>query len=218
MARKVKVMYKRTVLWNSVVGSHLWSMNMEGSDTDRFIAFAYHTEVLLKGYSPKMSFFIPTKTVDYAWHEIGVVIEQLIKCNINFIIGVVSNLTDSTSAYHKELQEYVRDHPCKGIYHSIHGLAVHNFAKYMDTWVDRSEKRCNKILRVLQFGTTLLNTGKYEFKPFYGGTPELVVQKIAEFDDVYKESELPEKMDEGKLRDLLLKIRIELLKEGDKGE
>ena len=219
IVRKVRVMYKRTVLWNSIVGSHLWDMNTEGSDTDRFIAFAYPTEVLLKGYNPKMSFFIQSGNTDYAWHEIGVIIAQLIKCNMNFVIGTVSNLADTTGAYHKELQEYVLNHPCKGIYHSIKGMAMHNWKKYIVSGIDTSERRCNKILRVLQFGITLLNTGRYEFKSFSGGDKQLISDKLFELDEAYEKSKLPERMDEKYLRDFLYRVRLNFLnKEGGKDD
>ena len=202
---------KMAVLWDSVVGSHIWKMNTPQSDVDRFVAFAYPTEIFLKGYRPKMSFFIRKNGTDFAWHEIGVITEQLIKCNINFIIGTVSNITSSSSKYHKEIQEYVINHPCKGVYHSIKGMAVHNWNKYVATGIDTSERRCNKILRVLQFGTTLLKTGRYEFKPFHGGNKKMISDKLFELDEAYEKSDFLERMNEEDLRNILFKVRIDFL-------
>lgn len=204
--------FTKTVLWETIVGSHMWGMNRPGSDVDYFQVFAYPTKIFLMGYNPKQSFFYHYPDRDIHRHEIGRVIEQLLKCNVNFIFGVISNEVISTSKYHRELYEYVKNHPCKGIEHSIWGLASSNYKKYILSGADISEKRCNKILRVLQFGITLLKTGRYEFKPFYGGTPELIKQKINELVFAYNESKLPEEFDEEWLRYYLYRVRRDFLR------
>ena len=198
--------WEKEVLWESVVGSHLWGMNRPESDVDIFIGFVYPTEVFLRDYKPKLSYFIQENGVDYSWHEIVVVVEQLMKCNINFVIGVISDIVGKTSDVHEKLRNYVLDNPCKGVYHSIRGMAVHNYRKYVDSDI-MTERKCNKILRVLQFGITLLESGRYEFKPYHNGDVGTIEKKITELDEAYKNSDLPEKMNEEELRDMLYEVR-----------
>lgn len=209
----MRVLADENLLWETVVGSHLWGMNKPDSDIDYFSVFNYPTKIFLQGYNPQLSFFHHYSDHDVHKHEISKVIEQLSKCNINFIIGVMSNKISHTSKYHRELYEYVKNNPCKGIEHSIWGLANGNYNKYILSGIDTSEKRCNKILRVLQFGITLLNTGKYEFRPFYGGTPEMILQKSDELIFAYNNSKLPITFDERWLRNYLYNVRIDYLKE-----
>ncbi len=203
--------YRKIVLWDTTIGSHIWKMNRPDSDIDRFVVFAYPTKIFLMGYNPKMSFFKQENGVDIHMHEIGAVINQLIKGNINFVLGTLSDMVNQTSEYHRKIAEIIRENPSKSVYHSIRGLAVHNYKKYIETGRDTSERRCDKILRVLQFGIILLREGRYEFKPYSGGTPEEIRKKIEELDIAYKESELPEKFPEEKLRNALYEIRYAFL-------
>jgi len=201
----------KITLFKTVVGSHLWGMQRSDSDTDYFTVFAYPTKIFLMGYHPKMSLFKHGDVVDEHLHEIEKTVQQLMKGNINFILGVMSPVVVQTSRYHKELKNIVAAHPPKNVYHSIRGLAVHNYKLYVKERKDPSERRMNKILRVLQFGITLLRTGKYEFKPFYGGTPKMVEQMISELDRAYKESKLEDSIPEDILREYLYRVRMQFL-------
>ena len=198
-------------LWVTIVGSHMWDMQTPESDIDYFVAERFPTAALLMGYKPRESRFIQRGREDYTVHEIGKVIEMLLKGNVNFLFGVISPNVVETSKWHEQLRRLILENPFKGVYHSIRGMAVHNYKKYLETGRDTSERRANKILRVLRFGITLLRGGIYEFRPFYGGTPRLVKQYIEELDEAYRESSLPEHLPEDKLRRLLYEIRMESL-------
>lgn len=192
------------------VGSTIWQMRHAGSDTDLFRVYVASTEEILKGTANTRSKFIQENDIDIALHELGKVTEQLLKGNLNFLVGVMSPIV--VEAHNPlmlhELRGIVIDNISKNCYHSIHGLAVHNYKKYIESGKDNSERRCNKILRVLQFGMTLLNTGKFEFKPFSGGVDYEIEEWIEILDDAYKSSTLPEKPNESAYRAWLYKIRL----------
>lgn len=200
-------MHRKHELFRTVVGSHMWDMQRPESDVDYFSVFAYSTNLFLMGYHPKLSFFEHTNKFDIHQHEIEKVISQLMSGNINFIFGVMSPIIVKSSIYHKELRGILLKYPPKNAYNSIRGLAIHNYKIYIEKGRDPSERRMNKILRVLQFGITMLRTGKYEFKPYYGGTPNKVLEMIKALDKAYKESTLVEAIPEDILRDLLYKVR-----------
>jgi len=194
------------------IGSTIWNMRHAKSDTDLFRVYVASTEEILKGTANTRSKFTQKDNVDIAIHEIGKVVDMLTKGNLNFLIGVMSPLTVSiaepplTSFYFK-LRDIVKENISKNCYHSIHGLAVHNYKKYIENGKDDSERRCNKILRVLVFGKTLLDTGKLEFKPFKEGVHDDIEAWIYQLDEAYKYSLLPEKPDEKTYRDWLYEIR-----------
>ncbi len=192
------------------VGSTIWQMRHPKSDTDLFRVYVASTEDILKGTANTRSKFIQENNTDIALHELGKVIEQLLKGNLNFVTGVMSPIV--VEAHNPlmlhELRDIVRDNISKNSYHSIHGFAVHNYKKYIGSGKDNSERRCNRILRVLQFGITLLNTGKFEFKPFSGGVDYEIEEWIEILDDAYSKSTLPDKPDEEPFRQCLFDVRI----------
>lgn len=199
------------------IGSHIWQMNTEYSDTDLFRVYVASTEEILKGTANTKSKFTQRDNTDIALHEIGKVVEQLLKGNLNFLVGVMSPLTVSVAepplhGFYLKLRYIVKENISKNCYHSIHEFAVHNYKKYIESGKDDSERRCNKILRVLEFGKTLLDTGKFEFKPFKEGVPDDIEAWIEMLDTAYKYSLLPEKPDETFYRDWLYNIRLYELK------
>ena len=204
-------------LFTSTVGSDIWGMRHPKSDTDLFRVYVASTEEILKGTANTRSKFIQKDNTDIALHEVGKVVEQLLKGNLNFLVGVMSPLTVSVAAppltkFYSDLQNIVKENISKNCYHSIRGLAVHNYKKYIESGKDDSERRCNKILRVLQFGKTLLDTGKFEFKPFRGGVPDDIEVWIGWLNEAYKYSLLPEMPDETFCRDWLYNLRLYELK------
>lgn len=199
--------------FTTTVGSDIWSMRHAKSDTDLFRVYIASTEEIVKGIANTRSKFTQKDNVDIALHEIGKVVEQLLKGNLNFLVGVMSPLTVSVAeppltAFYLELQDIVRNNISKNCYHSIHGLAIHNYKKYIERGKDDSERRCNKILRVLEFGKTLLDTGKFEFKSFSGGVPDDIEVWVGWLNEAYRYSLLPEKPDEEVYRNWLYEVRL----------
>jgi len=203
------------ILFVTKVGSHVWRMDTEKSDTDLFQVYVTPTKDILRGKANTKSKFIHGHDADLAVHEVGTVIEQLLKGNLNFIIGVMSPLIVETSKEHQELREIVSRNLAKNCYHSIRGMAIHNYKKYIETGRDVSENRCNKIIRVLRFGTTLLEDGEIVFEPSSTGTPNAILGWLNALDGAYNSSSLPEKPNEEEYREWLLKVRLKYLG-GDK--
>lgn len=199
------------ILFVTKIGSHVWGMNTKKSDTDLFQVYVVPTKDILRGKANTKSKFIHGYNTDLAVHEVGTVVEQLLKGNLNFIIGVMSPLIVKTSKEHQELREIVSRNLAKNCYHSIRGMAMHNYKKYVESGKDRSEERCNKILRVLKFGVELLETGKIKFKSITSGTPNAILGWLNALDGAYNSSSLPEKPNEEEYREWLLKVRLKYL-------
>ena len=138
----------------------------------------------------------------------------MIKGNINFLVGTLSPIIISQ---HKDslqsLKNILIEHgQTKAYVHSIRGLAVHNYRKFIigsDTARDYPLiKKCNTINRVLLLGINLLNGNGYEFKPVTDQTPDDVKALLEEFDKSVAASKLPEKTDPEPFREYLFDIRM----------
>ena len=196
------------VLFSTIIGSHVWNMNTAMSDTDIFEAYVASTEDILRGTANTKSKFIQKDGVDTAQHEIGKIVNQLLKGNLNFIIGVTSPIIekDSMELYH--LRNIVEKTISKNCYGSIHGMAQHNFKKYIVSGKDTSERRCNKILRGLKFGMRILDGQGIKFERAENGSEEDIVEAILMLDESFNISKLSDKPDEEPFRDWLYEARI----------
>ena len=215
----------KNVIFETVIGSHLWKMNDKDSDIDMFQVYVAPTEDILKGVGNLKSkhSFEETEsnslynhpynsTIDIMSHEIGKVIDQLIKGNINFLIGVLSPMVVKPSPWLEKLRKLIVDNKNKLCYHSIKGLATHNYEKYIKSGIDTSVDRCMKIGRYLNFGCTLFTTGEYVFEPpLFCAHPFEIEYWIAKLDRTNISSALPIGVSEEDFRNLLLEIRLEYL-------
>lgn len=215
----------KNVIFETVIGSHLWKMNNRYSDIDLFQVFVSPTKDILRGTEKSKSKHTivdsPTSTlcgypfngkIDTMTHEIGTVIYQLIKGNINFLIGVLSPLTVMPSPWLRTLRQLVVVDTNTLCYHSIRGMATHNYDKYIKSGKDTSAERCMKIGRYLNFGYNLFTTGKYIFDiPSHCDHPFEVECWIQKLDEAYLNSDLPVTVNEEEFRDFLLEIRLEYL-------
>ena len=192
------------------IGSDIWQMRRPDSDTDLFRVYVATTGDILKGTADMRSKFIQKDNTDIALHEIGKVIDMLLKGNLNFVIGVMSPII--VNAYNlklfHELRSIVDRNKSKNCYHSIHGCAIHNYKKYIETGLDKSERRCNKILRILRFGQKLLQEEKFVFEPVAGATPEIIEKELKKLEVAYEKSRLPEKPNEEPFREWLYNLRL----------
>lgn len=196
------------------IGSHAWMMDRPDSDVDIFTAYIVSSEDILSGRNKGYGSHHFYGDIDRVSHEIGKIVEQLIKGNINFLMGTLSPLImfeqdDCLTA----LKDIVLEHgQTKACTHSIRGLSVHNYRKYVigsDTAKEYPiTKKCNLISRVLLFGINLLNGNGFEFKPVKRQTPEDVMNLLEEFDKTVVASELPDKTDPEPFREYLLDIRL----------
>lgn len=188
----------------------MWGMQHKGSDIDQFICYTAPVKRLLDGTAENYlkSFVIKENGNDVAHHEASKVVEQLIKGNINFLWGVMSPIVVMTSGSHRMLKDIVKKNLAKNCYNSIHSLAIDNYKKYIESWKDPSEKKCNTIVRTINLGIAMLEEGLFKFSPTSGATPDDVLKKIKDLERAYSASKLPEKPNEAAFREWLLELRL----------
>jgi hypothetical protein len=199
-------------LFETVVGSHIWKMNHEGSDLDLFRCYISDTKDILLGKVPKNTFEQPTSIVDLQVSEIGAVISQLMHCNFNYLIAIHSPIVmfDNGNVLAK-LRELSFKSLSKEAYNSIFGMCTQNYKKYIETGKDISEKRCNAIARTAKFGYNLLVNKKIVFEGVSGFTSEKLSTAIESLPFAKDNSTLPEKCPaevKEEFEELLIKLRI----------
>lgn len=206
-------------LFTTNVGSHMWKAETPSSDVDLFICYVAPLKDILIGMKVKSKHH-QVDNRDMTIHEIGHVVRQIGDNNVNFMWGVLSPITVQAKSNRvigdpfNDLRELTRKNLSKKIYHSIHGLAVHNYKKYIkDNPKNLSEekltKKCNIVYRTAMFGCRIL-IGKGEvFLPSFRTTPKEVETVIAKLDRAYEQSNLsesPQHMEE--LYDWLCDLRL----------
>jgi predicted nucleotidyltransferase len=199
------------ILFRTVVGAHIWKMEHSGSDLDLFEVFQVPTLDLLAGTASTKSTFDAKKeaNTDLARHELETVVQQLLRGNVNFTFGIMSPIVQQTSNVHIDLINLILNHPYKNLYHSIRGMAVHNYKLYEKEGKLENPKKVNGILRVLDLGTIYLLTGDLHFKPHTNGHRSEIEPAIARLDEAYEASTLEEKIPEDLLRGILVRARLE---------
>ena len=203
-------------LFETVIGSHIWKMNHEGSDLDLFRCYISDTKDILLGKVPQNTFDQAIPNVDVQISEIGTVISQLMHCNFNYLVAIHSPIVmfDNSSVLAK-LRELSLKGLSKEAYYSIFGMCMQNYKKYIETGKDVSEKRCNAIARTAKFGYNLLANRTIVFEGVSGFTPEKLSAAIEELTVAKENSTLPEKCPAGikrKFEELLIELRISDLK------
>lgn len=206
-------------LWTTNVGSHAWKMNRPDSDIDLFTACVVPTVDILSGRNRGHgSHNFQSEDEDHVSHEIGKIVNELIKGNINFLVGTLSNLIIyQQNDYLTELRQILEEHgQTKACTHSIKGLAVHNYRKYIvNCNTDKKDqlltKKCNMINRTLLFGINVLEGSGFIFTSIKNQTPHDVKELIDYFDDAIINSPLPETTDKKPFQDWLLRVRLKEL-------
>ncbi|MDD2834639.1 MAG: nucleotidyltransferase domain-containing protein [Methanothrix sp.] len=211
-------------LFISCVGSHMWGMNSQESDIDLVMIYIAPTRSLLRGEKimPTVRQQITARggeIYDTLGWEIGHLINQLIKGNINAIWYATSPLLVKPSILQEELSALVQANLCRQTYYSLKGMA--------ESQIKSEEKPAAKpriagkgyrtALRTINFGISLLSEGKICFAPVLH-TPgaEAVMEKMQQLDEAYASSLLPDRPDEDAFRELLLRLRIEDLPLADR--
>ena len=218
------------ILSTTNVGSHMWKMNHENSDTDLFTIYVADTKEYLMGIAnldstSKSNGLTGKDKVEEVRHEIGHVIEQLLTGNVNFLWGVLSPIiiypkqTFDAFAQHPEdlepfqtLRDIVKDNLAKNSYNSIHGLAIANKRKYLDSVgcpEDVKKKKVKIILRTLNFGINILRGNGSLFDKIADDLDIQIVEPwIQELENVYRDSQLPESPNPEPFRQYLFDLRM----------
>lgn len=202
-------------LFTTRIGSHAWGMNHPGSDIDLFRVGVASTKDLLTGTADIRSRhkqFVSQSEIeiDCHIHEVGTLIFQLLKGNVNFVIGVMSPCVEECEDIVSllSLKQITEENVGKSIYPSIKGMANRNYTKYISSGKDASTKKCNTILRMIKFGITYLETGKFKFEKVEGCTHSTIIEGIKNLDEAYLYSELLSVPIEKPFRDWLYGVRL----------
>lgn len=202
-------------LFTTRIGSHAWGMNHSESDIDLFRVHVVSTKDLLCGSADVKSRHLKLKSkdgtkIDCHVHEVGTLVYQLLKGNVNFVLGVMSPWVEKSTGLVDllSLKQITEENVGKSIYHSVRGLGVHNYDKYIVTEKDTSPKKCNTILRTLEFAIRYLDTGKFKFEAVESGTPETVMEGIYRLDRAVMHSRLPASPRKGPFKEWLYGVRL----------
>ena len=196
------------------VGSHMWQMNHPGSDVDLFVAVLAPTKSILRGEFNDQSKVEYSGPTDKQYHELGRIVDQVLRNNWNYLSGVMSPIVVKDWTRLPELRRLVAVNYSKRAYHSIKGLAEHNYQKYIINERDDSVKRCNTIGRTIIMGSKLLREGVIEYRPISGTSPKDIPKFIDELDSALKQSTLPDDPEhENELREFLYDVRVSSLEE-----
>ena len=205
-------------LFISCVGSHMWGMQSSESDIDLVMIYIAPTRSILRGerIPPTIRQEIAARggeVYDTLGWEIGHLINQLIKGNVNAIWYVTSPLVIKPSSVQEELSALVRANLCRQTYHSIKGMAQSQIKSEEKPKVGGKGSRT--ALRTMNFGIKLLSEGRICFAPALC-TPgaEEVIEKMRRLEAAYEASPLPDRPDEDAFRDLLLRLRMEEMGRG----
>jgi predicted nucleotidyltransferase len=206
---------EETVLFVTNVGSHMWKMERPDSDIDLFKAYMAPTKDILTGTAKLKSRCLIEGETDYQIHEIGTVVHSLLAGNINYVWGTMSPIimpagNAEWAGWFHRLRGLVKAGISKNVYHSINGLANHNYKKYIASAKVGDAllaKKCNMIVRTIKLGINILDNRKFEFGSTANNTPETVLAAIKELEEAYKASKLPE---ESEIRNNFLEFLYEI--------
>ena len=183
-------------LFISCVGSHMWCMQNEESDIDLVMIYIAPTRALLRG--ERISSTIRQQITarggeiyDTLGWEIGHLINQLIKGNVNAIWYVTSPLIIKPSIIQEELSALVQANLCRQTYHSIKGMAESQIKSEEKPKI--AGKGYRTALRTINFGIMLLTEGRIRFAPVLHspGAGE-VMEKMGQLEEAYEASCLPD--------------------------
>ncbi len=204
----------------TIVGSHMWKMDRPDSDIDYFIIYLEDTRnVFLKRFPKKKAVHNLETNEDFAYHELGFVVEGLKKYNTNLLWGVMSPLKPEFEKNNaiKQLQQIVKRNLTKHIYRSVHGM-VKNMVKDVITNGDREsalyKKKLNIAGRTLKFGINILTHNIFLFESVDIKSKEELDVLTRELNDAYNTTTLPEiPANIKEYDDFLVKWRLKALKE-----
>lgn len=204
-------------LFQTETGSWIWKMNHDFSDRDKFECYISPTIDFLMGKTHIGGHFYETLDGNHmVAYEIGSIINGIKHNNFNILMGVMSPITYIHWDKLEELRDLVRKNISKRLYDSTHGLAVHNYKKYILNEKDNSVKRQGMIIRSLEWAISVYETGIVgEFKKPNKIDVKIIPELIAKLDKLHDESTLlpDEPPNKWMLDDFLIKLRLEHLKD-----
>ncbi|RQW80645.1 MAG: hypothetical protein EHM14_04065 [Methanothrix sp.] len=202
------------MLFMTCVGSHMWHMESKDSDVDLVVIYIAPTKSILRGekISATISQRMEEKNgviYDTLGWEIGHLIDQLVKGNVNAIWNAASPLVLLPSSVQEKLKALIEANLCRETYRSILGMAESQIQSEKKP-VKNAGKGYRTALRTINFGIELLTNGRLCFEPVLH-IPEVseVAEKMRRLEEAYEASALPDLPDEDAFRNFLLRLRLE---------
>jgi hypothetical protein len=194
----------------------MWKMNHAKSDIDLGVIYVAPTNKILHGTAYIDSKQLKIEELDVAVHEISKVVDMLISGNVNFLWIVSSPIIMLETPYLRELRNILNTNLSANTYHSIKGLSIKNYKKYLvdgnlaeGEGIEIFAKKRKIIMRTLNYGIKLLNgEGCLNFVPASGEYDnQIILDTIEALDKAYENTILPEKPNEEIYRDFLERVR-----------
>jgi len=201
-------------LFVTCVGSHMWHMNDRESDVDLAVIYIAPTKSILRGErmpvtaGQKMESRNDVVYDTLGW-EIGHLVGQLLKGNVNAVWYVTSPIVIQPSPYQEELRSLVTSNLCKNTYRSLAGMAESQIAEGQRL-SGSDGKGYRTALRTLNFGIELLSRGRLCYEPVrYTPDLDVIADKKRQLMEAYESSTLPELPDEETFREFLFRVRMD---------
>ena len=206
-------------LLTTEVGSTMWGMRHPGSDTDLFTIYKVPTMDILRGlFNPAAgrghSNQDKVAQVDSSSFEIQHVIDELIKGNVNFIWGVLSQVVVEQDPFSMRwLRQAVLGTAAKNIANSARGLAascVRDVETGKTTETRQVAKKYKQAIRTLRFASSWLIGMGPSFQPVAEEEATLseYITTLWVFEYCLQYSRLPDRVDPAPFHDLLLLLRL----------
>jgi len=192
----------------------MWRMNDEESDVDLAEVYIVPTKSILRGERIPITTGQQMNTrngviYDTLGWEIGHLISQLLKGNINAIWYATSPIVIQPSTYQEELKSLVVNDLCKNTYCSLAGMTESQIAEGQKL-KDSGGKGYRTALRTMNFGIELLSRGRLCYEPVrYTPDFEVIMDKKRQLMDAYESSILPDLPDKEIFREFLFRLRMD---------
>ena len=225
-------------LFITEIGSHLYNMDRPDSDHDYYKCYQAPSVSFLMGNTHMKGHQSVTDTIDISSFEIGHVLSQIKRGNINHVVGVVSNVVQETTPEHQELIDLVKNGIGKNIFSSVIGLSIHNFCDYIggkeelfdvglvdhkskkrriglkkELSIKDYKKKMGQIGRTLEFTIGVLLYKRFEFSKCEITDKSQLIDLMLQCQIAYKQSQLPRAIGGEVLDNWLLDLRLKQLNE-----
>jgi predicted nucleotidyltransferase len=197
----------------------MWGMDNLDSDVDVSCVFKIPVKNILSGKSGDMAMkdfhmkYNSGRDLDLKCQEIGHLINQLIKGNVNAVWTVMSPKIvwcDDYIAYN-DLRNLVEENISKLMYKSIFGLSTSQMADG-DAHIEKREKCYKSAMRTINFGICVFNDHEIKFEPVFGNVERHeLTDAFYDLEEAMEKSSLIECPDEEKFREYLFNLRLDEL-------
>ena len=129
-----------TILFRTIVGSKMWGQHHSESDTDKFECYIFDSRSFLLGDRHDRCVRTEGDNEETQSCEIGHIIQELKKGNVNFLWGVMSPkfdlVTTNIDPTFFDLRRVVLNNLSKATTHSIRGFVIHNLKHWFGIIVE----------------------------------------------------------------------------------